>query len=319
MKVVVIGTGFGAHVMAPAYARAGFAATVVSPRDEAGIAAALDARPDLVSVHSPPFLHASHVSAALDRGIRVLCDKPFGLDAAAARTMRDRAEALGLPGFVNFELRFRPSRVKVGQLLAEGAIGALRHIQWTMLGDGLRAQPHGWLHDRSRGGGWLGAFGAHCIDAVCHWTGQGVARSGGLTRTDMPFRPGRDGALQRCTAEDAFSIWLELDDGVSVAIDSGFSTTVTVPERVLLLGDDGAIEMLIDECVILRRTGRQPETFDFTAPDGDGYAPALSAWLGAVRNALETGTAAAPDFSDGLANTEALDRLRAAVQRIDKE
>ena len=39
---------------------------VVSPRDDAGIDAALrDARPDLVSVHSPPFLHAAHVRRVL--------------------------------------------------------------------------------------------------------------------------------------------------------------------------------------------------------------------------------------------------------------
>src|SRR4029077_15295081 len=78
VKVTVVGTGFGARVVAPAFAATAGCEVVdvVSPRDErAGLRAI--ARPDvsLVSVHSPPFLHATHVRAALSEGKAVLCDK----------------------------------------------------------------------------------------------------------------------------------------------------------------------------------------------------------------------------------------------------
>jgi predicted dehydrogenase len=315
MKVLVIGTGFGAHVMAPAFERAGFTAQVVSPRDEGAVAGGLREKPNLVAVHSPPFLHSHHVLMALDNGIAVLCDKPFGLDAADARRMRDRAHQLGLPNFVNFELRWRPARVKVGQLLAEGAIGRLRHLDWTMFGDGLRRQAHGWLFDAALGGGWIGAYGAHCIDAVCFWTGQGVARCGGIARTEVPTRRDRDGIARDCTAEDAFSIWLELDDGATVSIDSGYSAAANFPERVLLFGESGAIELVGDESVTVHRAGAAaPEVFGFTAPAGDSYALPMAAWLGAVREALRTGAPASPGFDDGVANTEVLDRLRHAIR-----
>ena len=75
MKVVVIGTGFGARVVAPAFAGTDGCEVVdvVSPRDDAAIKVAT-ARPDvdLVSVHSPPFMHAQHVRAALGAGKAVL-------------------------------------------------------------------------------------------------------------------------------------------------------------------------------------------------------------------------------------------------------
>jgi predicted dehydrogenase len=55
----------------------------VSPRDAAAVAK-LCARGDvdLVSVHSPPFLHLDHVRRAIDGSHAVLCDKPF--EAASA-------------------------------------------------------------------------------------------------------------------------------------------------------------------------------------------------------------------------------------------
>lgn len=315
MDVVIIGTGFGAYAMAPAYARLGAKVEIVSPRDGEAVRRAVAAKVDLVSVHSPPFLHREHVMLALEHGRAVLCDKPFGLNAGDARAMRDRACELGLPNFVNFELRFRPSRVKVGELLAEGAIGALRHVDWTMFGDGLRQQRYGWLHDTRLGGGWIGAFGAHCIDAVCLWSGRGVVRCGGVARTEMPVRPDRDGVARTCSAEDAFSIWLELDGGATASINSGFSASVAFPERTLLFGEDGAIELIGDQSVLLHRGGRPAERFDFPASDADSYAPAMSAWLETVADALRTGRPAAPNFDDGVANTAVLDSLRAAIAR----
>ena len=153
MKVVVIGTGFGGRTVAPIYARLGFDVKVVSPREINEIEAAFAGDVDLVSIHSPPFLHHQHVMFALDHGRAVLCDKPFGRDAAEARAMCDRARALGVLHFLNFEFRRQPSRVKLKQLLDEGAIGQLHHISWTFIGNGLRRQTHRWLFDAESAGG----------------------------------------------------------------------------------------------------------------------------------------------------------------------
>ena len=70
MKVAVIGTGFGKHAAAPAYAGLGFDVEVVSPRDEDAVKAVLASDADLISVHSPPFLHLEHVTGAIDTAIR---------------------------------------------------------------------------------------------------------------------------------------------------------------------------------------------------------------------------------------------------------
>src|SRR5207302_11147600 len=95
VRVGVVGSGFGARVVAPV-----FAATpgcevvdVVSARDEFAVAALCGhGDVDLVSVHSPPFLHPGHVRLALAAGHAVLCDKPFAMNSAEAAALVVDAE-----------------------------------------------------------------------------------------------------------------------------------------------------------------------------------------------------------------------------------
>ncbi|CAN7327901.1 Gfo/Idh/MocA family oxidoreductase [Phenylobacterium sp. LjRoot225] len=313
MEVLVIGAGFGAHVMAPAYARVGMSPRVVSPRDGEALSQALAGRLDLVSVHSPPFLHHEHVMMALDRGCAVLCDKPFGRNAEEARRMRDRAHDLGLLHFVNFELRWKRTHLRLRQLLDEGAIGALQHVSWTMFGDGLRGQKYGWLFDADRAGGWIGAYGAHAIDTLRWLTGREIVQCGGVARTEIPSRLDQDGVAHPATAEDAFSAWFVMDDGCTFNFDTAYAAAVTMPERLVLLGAEGAIEVVDDQVLTLRRPGGAAETFDLGAPAGNAYAQTIDPWLASVRDALRDGRQIVPSFDDGVATTEVLDQLRAAV------
>lgn len=315
MEVLIIGTGFGIYAMAPAYARLGMATRVVSPRDDAAVAREIAAGAQLVSIHSPPFLHHRHVMLALDRGLPVLCDKPFGATLAEARAMRDRAQALGLPNFVNFELRWQPARIAAKRLIDTGAIGSLMHVHWSMFGNGLRAKRHGWLFEAERAGGWIGAYGAHAIDAMRWWTGSEVARCGGMTRVEVPIRPDIAGTPRACTAEDAFSVWAIMDSGTTLAFDTAFCGPVNVPERVILFGSDAALEITADRELTLRRPGRPDEAVALPAMGPDGYAAALDPWLAAIRDAVRGGPAVTPDFSDGVATTQVLEALRAAVAR----
>ena len=116
VRVGVIGTGFGASSVAPAFEAADDCAVieVVTPRDDAAVAA-LCARADvdLISVHSPPFLHLDHVRRAIDAGHAVLCDKPFGLNAEESATMTELAKDAGVVNLLNFERRFDPGRERL--------------------------------------------------------------------------------------------------------------------------------------------------------------------------------------------------------------
>lgn len=314
MKVAVIGTGFGERVVAGVWRRLGCEVTsVLSPRDAAGIERACASNVDLVSIHSPPFLHHAHVMTALDHERNVLCDKPFGADAREARAMRDRAKALGVLHFLNFEFRRHPGREKAKALLDAGAIGELRHINWSFIGNGLRPQAYRWLFSRDRAGGWIGAFGSHAIDSMRHFFGQEIVACGGIARTEVGERADRTGARRLCDAEDAFTAWFRLEGGGTVSLDTAFSSAVALPHRIHLLGSVGTITIEEDMDVVLQRPGQEPKRFDGDRLGEDPHEPGLIPWFAAVRDAVGEGRQIAPNFDDGWAVAEVMQLLRHSI------
>ena len=311
LRVAVIGTGFGKHAAAPAYQSLDFEVEVVSPRDEAAVQRAMAADVDLVSVHSPPFMHLQHVMGAIDHGHAVLCDKPFGRNAEEAVAMRDRARDGGIMHFLNFEFRWKDSWAKIKQLADAGTIGAPTHLSWTFFGSGLRGRRYGWINDRELGGGWIGAYGSHVIDFTRWLFDSEMAECGGVTRIEDLKHLDRDGQTCNATAEDAYSAWFVMDNGCTAAQDTGFAAAAPTVPRATLMGSAGSIELIADTKLVVRRTGEEPETYEFPLPQARTPDPALVAFIHQVADALRTGTQIAPSFDDGVAVAKAMDRLRA--------
>lgn len=314
MKVAVIGRGFGANAMAPAFEGLGWQVEVVSSRDRAEVERACAAA-DLVSIHSPPFQHREHVLAALAAGRDVLCDKPFGRNGAEAREMRDAAKAAGVLHFLNFEFRRQPAWRRAKELVDQGAIGRLSHVSWTSFGSGMRGRPHGWLYDADLGGGWIGAYGSHVIDALRFFFGAEVADCGGVVRTETKSRPGADGAAVASTAEDSFSCWFRMEGGGTASIDTSYAAPVNLPNVTYLVGEDAAIAITSDRTLQVHRRKQAPEEIDVSAEAAGSGFPAVPLWLEQVTQAWKERRQIAPNFDDGVAAGEAMDKLRAAVAR----
>jgi len=316
VRIGVIGTGFGARVVAPV-----FAATpgcevvdVISSRDDAGVATLCDrADLDLVSVHSPPFLHTVHVRRALANGHAVICDKPFGVDASQSETLLAAAEAAECLHLLNFEFRYDPMRELLRTLIADGAVGTPEHVSWTHLSAGSRVplRPHGWLFERAQGGGWVGAWGSHAVDALRFLIGE-VITARADCRTTITERPDRDGQPRKCDAEDGFTAWLELDGGVSVSIDSTFAATSSIAPRLVVTGSEGALECIADARIVVRRVDGTRDEHTRPETDADPHLVPMQRFATVVRDALEAGVAppGAPTFADGLAAARVMDALR---------
>jgi predicted dehydrogenase len=316
MKAAVIGRGFGAYAMKPAFEARGWEVELIPSRDPEAIKAACAGPFDLIAVHSPPFQHREHVLAAIAAGKDVLCDKPFGKNAAEAREMRDAAKAAGVLNFVNFEFRQSAGLRKAQEMIAAGDIGTLEHVAYQSHVSFARERKYGWLNDASLGGGWMGALSSHIIDAIRWITTSDVTNCGGISRLEIPERLGEDGAAIACTAEDGFAVWLSLGNGVSATLDAGSAGSVTFPQRMLLLGSQGAIEVLGEDMLTLSKPGAEPLTIDCTQAVPGSAWPALYNWIGSLEQALATRTQIAPSFDDGLATREVLDRLKATVTRV---
>jgi predicted dehydrogenase len=315
VQVGVIGTGFGARVVAPAFAGLDGCGVVdvVSARDDAGVVALCE-NPDvdLICVHSPPFLHASHVRRAIVEGRAVLCDKPFGLDGDA-ETLFAAAEAADCLHFLNFEFRYSATRQLVRDLIAGGAIGVPEHVQWTHLSAGSREplRPYGWLFDRDAGGGWIGAGGSHAVDFL-RWTFGEIGEARAQCRTTITERRDADGDVQVCDAEDGFSALLVLGGSVTATIDSTFAAPVTLAPRLVAFGTDGVLECVADARVVVR--GRDGTRREYENPTGDdAHVEPMRHFARVVCDAVRDGIAPSgvPTFADGLACARVLERPRA--------
>jgi predicted dehydrogenase len=314
MKAVIIGTGFGEHTAAPAWRAAGCEVEVISPRNPDAVRAAIEAPCDVVSVHSPPFMHLDHVRLAVANRRPVLCDKPFGRNAAEARQMLELAEGAGVPHFLNFEFRRAPVRVKLKELLDGGAIGDPVHVTWAMHTSIGRSRRHGWLFDRGLGGGWIGAFGSHVIDAL-RWLLGEVAEVKAELRTEIKQRRDREkgeALMHDCTAEDAFTAWMRMQNGVTVAFDSAFAASVNTAERIVVFGTEGALQIENGRELTLLRPKQAPEYFDYRTDETDPHKPGIDIWVGQICEAIAQGRRLTPDFNDGVAAAEVMDRLRGA-------
>ena len=322
MRVAVVGTGFGARVVAPAFDAADGCEVVevVSPRDHAEIMRVC-ARPDvdLVSIHSPPFLHAAHVRLALGAGKAVLCDKPFGLNAEESAELAQEAAAAGAIALCNFEFRFHHVRRLLRELVRTDALGEIEHVQWTHLSAGSRVpmRRYGWLFDRTRGGGWIGAWGSHAIDTI-RWCFGEVRIVEARARIDIAERVDDHGELHRCTAEDGISASLGVDGRVTVSIDSSFAASASVPPRLTVVGADAVCEILADTRVLVRHSDGTREDLSPGGPgkraNVDGHDDPMCRFAEVVRDVVTSGEVppGVPTFVDGHACDVVLDQLRAA-------
>lgn len=315
MKVAVIGRGFGVYAMKPSFEARGWKVDVIPSRDEAAVAAACTGDADLIAVHSPPFQHRDHVLRAIEAGKDVLCDKPFGIDAGQAREMRDAARDAGVLDFLNFEFRHNPARAKIRELVASGAIGKLQHIACSSITNFMLKRDWGWINDASLGGGWLGAWASHMIDAMRWQTGSEVTDCGGVSRVDVAERPDGAGGTRACTAEDGFSFWLKLSCGASVSVDGAACAPVMQTPRLSVIGSEGVLELTAERSLTLTRGKGEPEVFDFTPAPGASAWAVLEDWIAAIEQARATRTRIAPNFDDGLATAEVLDALKARMVR----
>ena len=241
----------------------------------------------------------------------MLCDKPFGTSVDEAFAMTEAAEAADVLHFLNFEFRHQPARLAMIELLASGVVGSPEHLSYTALTPGSRTplRPWGWLFDRSRGGGWIGAFGSHAIDLV-RWLLGEIVRTGATTWINIPERPDSDGIVHRCDAEDAFVGWAETATGATATVDSSFTAGAPVTPRIVLVGSEGAVENIGDRHVVVRRSDGSTEQLEFEPRAGDAHGEAMVAWAAAIRDAVRSGRPTGPSFADGLACMRVMEQWR---------
>ncbi len=84
---------------------------------------------DAVYVPLPNRLHAEWTIRALEAGKHVLCEKPLASNADEAARMAEAAEKSGRRLMEAFHWRYHPLMTRVAEILDQGELGTLRHVE----------------------------------------------------------------------------------------------------------------------------------------------------------------------------------------------
>src|SRR3954454_3394600 len=95
----------------------------------ASLAELRDAGAEAVAISTPADTHTALTDRALDLGLAVVCDKPFALDADAARRSAERAERLGLPLAPYQNRRWDSDFLTVRAMADSGRLGTLTRFE----------------------------------------------------------------------------------------------------------------------------------------------------------------------------------------------
>ena len=88
---------------------------------------------DAASNVTSDLAHHSTTLPLLDARKHVLCEKPLATNFADAQEMADRAEGAGVANMVNLTYRRGGALIKEAELVREGAIGEVRHLEASYL------------------------------------------------------------------------------------------------------------------------------------------------------------------------------------------
>ncbi|MFZ4857100.1 MAG: Gfo/Idh/MocA family protein [Desulfuromonadaceae bacterium] len=126
-----------------------------------------EVRLDAVLIVTPSSYHAKMVTAALEHGLHVFCEKPFCLDTKEGEIATKLAKEKGVINQVGYHYRFVGAFQEVKRLLDAGAIGEISHVLAEAYGPVvLRPKGSTWRTQRRAGGGCLYDYAAHPINLV---------------------------------------------------------------------------------------------------------------------------------------------------------
>ncbi|MEE4235993.1 MAG: Gfo/Idh/MocA family oxidoreductase [Anderseniella sp.] len=214
LKVAVAGAGYFARLHHDAWSRVpGVVLAGISDINEAAARAAGEAagvphftdmtamldevQSDLVDIVTPPSSHLPLIRVAMQRGIPVICQKPFCASQEEAREAVELSRQAGKFICVHENFRFQPWYRKVKELLDQGALGQVYQITFRLRpGDGqgpdayLSRQPYFQKMERFL----VHETGVHWIDTFRYLAGNPSAVFADLRRLN-PVIAGEDAGL----------------------------------------------------------------------------------------------------------------------------
>jgi predicted dehydrogenase len=225
---------------------------------------------DVVYVATPPSRHADDCLLCLDHGKHVLCEKPFTVNAAQARSVAKRARECGRFLMEAMWTRFLPATEHAERLLHDGRIGV---PQLLLAGGAFQpsVDPDYYLFRSDLGGGVMRDAGVYLVHAA-HW----------LLGTPVEVRSICHAGPRRVDEQDG--VLLGFADGALALLH--VSLRATQRPGLELLGSQGSLRLLPPVFnptgVELSPQGGASQSWEFTS-DAHGYRHQILAVAECIR------------------------------------
>ena len=212
-----------------------------------------DPNVDLVYIATPHPFHASEAIAALEAGKAVLVEKAFAGNAAQARRILDASKRTGNAAVEAIWTRFMPSRARIDEILASGAIGDIREINATL---SYPTTGKARIMSPELGGGALLDVGVYGLDFISMLTDDAdparIETSASMTETGVDAHSATalyfSGSTAKAGGRDEGSILATMTCSC-VSVDDRFGlvhgtkgyaviTNINNPERIDVYDDD---------------------------------------------------------------------------------
>jgi myo-inositol 2-dehydrogenase / D-chiro-inositol 1-dehydrogenase len=248
------------------------------------IAAINDPEVDAVLIATPGAAHAEQLTACLDRGIPVLCEKPLTTDIASAYAIVKKEKALGKQLIqVGFMRRFDPEYVALRNLIAGGRLGNPLIVHCThrnpAVGDHFNSEYM--IRDSV----------VHEVDSVRFLLGQEL--------TSVEVIKGAATSSAPHGTHDPMLVIFETESGAIVTDEIFVRTGVAYEVRTEVVGEKGSALIGLDQNLQVKSDGRWGGaiTPSFVERFGQAYDVELQRWVDAAKD----GTIDGPSAWDGYA------------------
>ena len=207
----------------------------------------------LATVHSH---HADQIKLAAGAGKHVFCEKPLALKKSDAEEAAQACSAAGVTLGVGFGRRFLPAYADMKQLIADGVIGDILHVESMHSGPtGYRTAPGIWRATRAENpAGGMAARGIHNLDLMIDLCGE-VSSAYAMS----------DRRVIENDMDDTTSMLFEFKNGITGYLSTLFATGNMW--RIFVMGTKGWLEMRGEDCLVVSDLDNVTDTRNYDDAD----------------------------------------------------
>ncbi len=332
IRVGIVGCNYGRTVLLPAFrtdprcevvalagtdaARTAELARAANVARGGGDWAALVEDVDAVAIAVPPSRQPEIARRALEQGKAVFVEKPLAADLAGAEAMLESARKGGRPAMIDFGFPEIAAWQRAKAMLADGAIGRLRHVvvTWNVENQATRLRLTSWKTRGDDGGGVLGNFISHCFHYL-EWFCGPIA--GLNARVFHLPDAGRD-------TESGIVLALAFTSGAGGSLQMSCASYLGSGHRIEFYGDDGTLMLPNPSADYMRgfalnHANRSDQALRPVAVDNsfadqfsDGRIASASRLVQRFLDACASGGAASPGLTEGYRAQVLIDAARRA-------